>query len=83
MILRFHGGFLVPQPSADGLAPGGPVFVNPEFLRHGITCFGQRGSGSFVLDLSQWGQIAANGEDNGSSAWEAGKGMMLNAQKGS
>ena len=72
-------GMLFPQPGADSLAPGWPVFVDAEFLRHRFTCFSQGGSGSFMPDLGQWGQIAANGEDDGSSAWEAGESVMFNA----
>lgn len=76
-------GILFPQPGASYWAPSWPVLVDAEFFGHGFTCFGERGSGPFVPDLSQGGQIGANGEDDGSGAWEAGKRVMLSAQKGS
>ena len=74
---------LFPQPGTEPLAPSRSILVDSEFFRHGLTCFSKRGSRSFVSDLSQWGQIAANGEDDGSSPWKTGKSVMFNPQKGS
>lgn len=82
-VARVGGGTLFPQPGANSRAPGRPVFVDAEFLGHGVTCFGEGGSGPFVPDLGQRGQISANGEDDGSGAWEAGKSVVLGAQIGS
>ncbi len=70
---------LFPEPRTEFLAPGRPVLVDTELFRHRFTCFSERGSGSFVPDLIQWGQIGADSEDNGASAWEAGKSVMLGA----
>ena len=84
MEVTFVGsGILFPQPGTNSRAPSCPILVDTEFFRHRVTCFSKRGPGSFVPDLSQWSQIAANGKDNGSSAWEAGKSVMLRTEKGS
>lgn len=76
-------GLLFPQPGTEPLAPGWPVLVGAEFLGHRLTRFGQGGSGPFVPDPSQWSQIGADGEDDGSGTWEAGKSVMFDTQKGS
>ena len=68
-----------PEPGAEGPAPNRATFVEAEFLGHGFTCFSERGSGSFLFDLRQWSYISADGEDDGSGAWEAGESVVLDA----
>ena len=78
-VLLVRYGILLPQPGTDFLAPNRSPLVNTEFLRHRLTCFSEQGTGSFISDLSQWRYVSSNGEDDGSSAREAGKSVMLHA----
>ena len=67
------------QPGAKSPAPGRPILVEAEFLGHGFAGFRERGAGSFLSYLSQRGQVAADGEDDGPGAGKAGEGVMLHA----
>ena len=70
------------QPGTKSLAPGWPILIDAKFLRHRFACLSEKRSGSFVPNLSQRGQVAAHGEDYGSSTWEAGKSVMFGSKKG-